>query len=195
MWDSGAANSLPPATSLTGHMAKLTHIPLPSLELLKELLHISETSPSGLRWRNPRTNRLKPGDVAGSKNKRGYWMIEITTDKNYKYSAHRIVFYLQTNKDPGNKCVDHINGLKDPLSVRLATNSENQHNRNNNKNSSSKYKGVCWHKSNGKWYAQIVKNKKRIYLGVFKNEKDAAKAYNAAAAELFGEFAKLNVLE
>ena len=60
------------------------------------------------------------------------------------------------------------------------------------KNSSSKFKGVSWHKRDQKWQAYITINKKRKYLGYFNNEKEAAKIYNAAAKELFGEFARIN---
>lgn len=34
--------------------------------------------------------------------------------------------------------------------------------------------------------------RKEVWVGAFKSEKDAAKAYNKAAKELFGEFALLN---
>jgi hypothetical protein len=57
----------------------------------------------------------------------------------------------------------------------------------------SKYKGVSMRR--GKWIAAINKDGKRYNLGTFKNEIDAAKAYNAKALELFGEFAWLNEIE
>ncbi len=59
---------------------------------------------------------------------------------------------------------------------------------------SSKYKGVTFRKDNGLWRARIRKNKELINLGHFNCEIDAAKAYNEAAKNLFGEFARLNVL-
>jgi hypothetical protein len=37
-------------------------------------------------------------------------------------------------------------------------------------------------------------NKKRIHLGYFKNEEEAAIAYNVAAVELYGEYARLNII-
>lgn len=42
------------------------------------------------------------------------------------------------------------------------------------------------------WKASITYNKKRIFLGYFASEKEAAKAYNEKASELFGERAVLN---
>ena len=46
------------------------------------------------------------------------------------------------------------------------------------KRKSSKYVGVTWDKSTGKWVSQIQVDKKNINLGYFKNEKAAAQAYN-----------------
>lgn len=60
------------------------------------------------------------------------------------------------------------------------------------RNSTSQYKGVLWHKRTEKWKAQIWKNGKPIHLGYFTNEKEAAKAYDKAAKELFGRYANPN---
>ena len=90
--------------------------------------------------------------------------------------------------------VDHINGDKlenKRSNLRLCTHTENL--RNQHKTcGTSKYKGVCWHKAMSKWRVQIRGNNKKIHLGFFDNEEDAAHAYNMAALELFGEFANLN---
>jgi hypothetical protein len=61
---------------------------------------------------------------------------------------------------------------------------------------SSKFKGVCWHKGDrirkGRWQASITVEKKRVCLGSFQDEKLAATAYDEAAMENFGEFARTN---
>ena len=44
----------------------------------------------------------------------------------------------------------------------------------------------------GKWRASITQAGKQKHLGYFAEEEAAAQAYNAAAQELFGEWAKLN---
>jgi len=60
------------------------------------------------------------------------------------------------------------------------------------KPSRSKYKGVDWSTEMKRWRARIRVNGKRIYLGSFKHEIEAAKAYDTAAAKHHGQFAALN---
>lgn len=67
-------------------------------------------------------------------------------------------------------------------------------NRRKNKQGSSKYKGVYFYKPLNKWNAQIEINSKKIHLGYYQNEVEAAKAYNLAALLYHGEFALLNTV-
>lgn len=57
---------------------------------------------------------------------------------------------------------------------------------------SSRFKGVCWDKAKGRWAAQITIDKKNRNLGRYVAEEDAARAYNAAALEAWGNFSRLN---
>ena len=95
--------------------------------------------------------------------------------------------------------VDHINGNgldNRRANLRVCTHQQNIFNQQKRKDKcSSKYKGVCWSKRNKSWLAQIRFNYKLIYLGYYKNEDDAGLAYNEKAKELFGEFARLNIIE
>lgn len=56
----------------------------------------------------------------------------------------------------------------------------------------SDYIGVYWSKSSNKWYASIKHNYKTIYIGIFENEIEAAKAYDEYALKLRGKKAILN---
>lgn len=94
--------------------------------------------------------------------------------------------------------VDHINGDKldnRKSNLRLCTNSQNKQNGASYRNSTSKYRGVSWSTRMQKWAAQIQINKKKIMIGYYADEQDAARAYNAKATCLFGEFARLNQIE
>lgn len=94
--------------------------------------------------------------------------------------------------------VDHrdCDGLNNRRrNLRLATDSQNLANaRKTTRNTSSRFKGVSFGKSltQRRWQANIRKDRKLIYLGLFDTEEDAAHAYDAAALIHFGEFARLN---
>jgi hypothetical protein len=96
---------------------------------------------------------------------------------------------------PKGLLVDHADG--DGLNntrgnIRLASESQNGANSKISDGFTSRYKGVQRHKLNGRWRATICVNRVRNHLGYFASEVDAARAYDEAARELFGEFARLN---
>lgn len=89
---------------------------------------------------------------------------------------------------------DHINndGLDNRRSnLRLASRSENNRNRGLQKSNTSGYKGVVWHNQMKKWWARIQVDGKYLSLGLFKDKKEAADAYTAAALRYHREFANV----
>jgi hypothetical protein len=76
--------------------------------------------------------------------------------------------------------------------LRLASNRQNARNRSKYRNNKSGYKGVSWDKGAGRWCARIKTAEKYLRLGLFDDPKLAAFAYNLAAVQHHGEFAKLN---
>jgi len=106
---------------------------------------------------------------------------------------HRVIM-----RAPKGVMCDHRNhnGLDNRKSnLRLCTSAQNQYNKKPKKDCASKYKGVVRRKDCKKWRAKIGFKGKRIHLGYFDDEMDAAMAYDDKAIELFGEFAYLNFPE
>jgi len=96
---------------------------------------------------------------------------------------------------PAGMEVDHINrdvrdNRKDNL--RICTHSQNQHNKGKMVPTSSRFKGVTWNKQRKRWRSYIFHDGRQEHLGFFTQEKDAARAYNAKALELWGVFACTN---
>jgi hypothetical protein len=86
---------------------------------------------------------------------------------------------------------DGLNNMRSNL--RFATSRQNAMNRSKWKSSDSRFKGV--HRDGKRWRAIITLGGKRIHLGCFASDEEAALAYNDAALANYGEFAKLNVIE
>lgn len=98
----------------------------------------------------------------------------------------------------GRPWIDHDDGdgLNNQRSnLRPATARQNMANRRKHAKCSSQYKGATWNKQVSKWQAGITMDRKYHYLGVFADEIDAAKAYDAAARAAWGEFARCNFPE
>lgn len=94
--------------------------------------------------------------------------------------------------------VDHINhnGLDNRrVNLRWATRRQNVANQLIARTNTSGYKGVSWHKKTKKWRAQIGDRHGRSHLGYFATAEDAAHAYDLAAIERWGEFARPNFTE
>lgn len=174
-------------------MSNLHSLPLPHVNDLCQYLKIDPFSPSGLRWIKPvKPGRIKKGDVAGKQDKDGSWSVRFRCQR---YRIHRIIYYLHTGEDPIGFLIDHIdlNPANNKVeNLRKATNSTNQANTLKKTNLTSKYKGVSWSKQSKKWKAGIYINKKQKHLGFFDKEEDAGKAYDYAARQVFGQYAKLN---
>lgn len=91
--------------------------------------------------------------------------------------------------------VDHINldGLDNRrVNLRPATTAENLRNVGPRRTNTSGFKGVTRGRHGRGWVAQIRFNGQNIRLGTHSTREEAARAYDAAARELHGEFARLN---
>ena len=94
----------------------------------------------------------------------------------------------------GEQC-DHVNRNRldnTRGNIRVANHSQNGANRASFAGGSSPFLGVYWHIRDCKWVANLRKDGNRIFLGYFATEEEAARAYDRAAREYHGEFARLN---
>lgn len=122
---------------------------------------------------------------------RGYAVrMDVVDGKRKMLWMHREIM-----RTPEGMETDHINGDRldnRVANLRICTTTQNQQNRKMKKNNSCGYKGVSWEKARNKWVAKIRHNAHTLHLGYFKNPRSAALAYDRAAREYFGEFARTN---
>jgi hypothetical protein len=121
---------------------------------------------------------VKPIHIAKS----GHYSINFKVNgKQKEIKVHRLIFYIH---NPSwdiydismDNFVDHRNG--EPADNRIenlhiVSHQENQLNR-------PRAKGYSWNKKHKKWVAEIMINRKSIYLGMYAEESDARNAYLAA---------------
>lgn len=108
--------------------------------------------------------------------------------KRFNLKMHRVV-----NKTPDGLETDHINGNKldnRKKNLRSCTRSQNMSSRG--QWGKSLFKGVRKLPNCNRWIVRIQVKGKRQYLGTFRSALEAAKAYNVAAKDLQGDFARLN---
>lgn len=121
-----------------------------------------------LYWKNPRGPKAKAGDPVYIQKKR-YQHIRIQMDyKNHEFKVHRIIWKMYYREDLGQLELDHIDGDKNNNAItnlRIASPSQNSHNRRGAKGfkRSSGYKDKpC---SAGRWEVHINDNGVRKYMG------------------------------
>jgi hypothetical protein len=142
---------------------------------LKRLLHYNPETGIFTRIIKPR----HIGDIAGFDGGNGYIFIWVG---NKKYLAHRLAWLYMEGYFPEEGIdVDHKDRDKSNnkwANLRMATRSCNNMNKSLQSNNTSGIKGVSI--DSGKWKASITLNKKRHYLGCFKEKHEAAMARYAA---------------
>lgn len=165
----------------------------PPIEILKECLQDTE---DGVQWLHRPVSHFsavrgyktfngqragkRVGTLLGPLNK--YRIISITVrDVKYQILEHIAVWALHNGLYPDVQ-IDHEDGdgLNNKISnLRLATHTENMHNKGRYRNNSSGHVGVHWYARYSKWCASGRHNDKRKTIGYFDNIEDAIAARKA----------------
>lgn len=127
----------------------------------------------------------KVRDVCWHKNEDGY----IVGSINGKTTRiHRLIMDAPDEFD-----VDHKHGRQTrndnrKYNLRIATRSQNNTNRDTQKNNNSGSAGVYKHSQCNKWTANVWQNNKTIYLGLFDTKEEAVAVRKEAENKYYGEF-------
>ncbi len=158
-------------------------------EYLKSVLHYNQDT-GVFTWLIKPKRTMNIGDIAGGYTDRGYIKIKLL---GRLWRAHHLAWLYMTGELPPSQ-LDHINGVKDDnriSNLRIANNTEQQGNQKLMKTNKTGLKGVCKSKAPGKWYARISVNWKNVHLGTFNCPAAASFAYQIAADNHFGKFARI----
>ena len=146
---------------------------------------------SKFNYSNGKLYRKSSGKEVGHYS-RGYLHAQLLGKKRL---LHRLIWLYHYGELPKDQ-IDHINGIRDDNRIenlREADKQSNAFNRRSHKNSTSKYKGVSWCKRDKNWQVSYCIGGKRIYIGKFNCEIEAAKAYDNTVREYHKEFQKVNI--
>jgi len=126
-----------------------------------------------------------------AKSTQGLWYVRTMIDRKI-ISIHSIIMagLLSSGLEVDHK--DHNTFDNRKQNLRVCTRSQNMMNKEITKNNTSGFKGVSFNKDTQRWMACLRKADKFIYLGLHNTATEAARIYNDAAVEYFGEFACLN---
>ena len=145
---------------------------LPPLSVLEEYYDYSIIT-GEVRHKRKSTGRIKQGELAGSINREGYWVIKI---QGVNYILSRIIWKLVTGEEPGEMTVEHINRLRDNNAwhnLTLKTIAEQQLNTSNVINSPYPLY-VTYHKQNKKFVVQKRSGGKIIHYSTHNTLEEAS---------------------
>lgn len=125
-----------------------------------------------------------------ARSQEGRWIYAFTRIDGKTTYLHRLLTDAGDGTEVDHRDHDGLNNRRSNLRVTTSTN--NHGNQRPGRGVTSRYKGVNWTKREKLWRARIKANGIERGLGYFRTEVEAARAYDRAALEVFGEFAYLN---
>jgi len=104
---------------------------------------------------------------------------------------HRVAFAIHYGYWP--EMVDHINGdTNDNRAINLRASNKFLNPQNSKPKNGNRFRGAC--KRKNYWEVSIRHEEKQIYIGRFKNQVEAAYAYDMASLKYHGEHGRRNFL-
>lgn len=110
-----------------------------------------------------------------------------------EYQLHRYIMGLSFYNPKNDIIVDHINGNKldnRKSNLRICKKKNNPKNCSLYSNNTSGHKGISWIKRLEKWQVNIQVDNNQIYLGIYKDIKQAIKVRKEAEIKYFGEYSR-----
>jgi hypothetical protein len=168
-------------------------------EYVRDILDYDQAS-GIFRWRSrsdvsAKWNARYAGAIAGNKDHRPQYRGRTTISINkQQYLAHRLAFLFVVGRWP-NPEIDHINGEPGDNrweNLREVGRIQNLQNKRIQSNNKTGLKAVTWKSDKQKWRSVIQVNGRQKHLGYFARKENAALAYNFAAYEHYGEFARFS---
>lgn len=134
-----------------------------------------------LTWRNPTSNNVHVGQMAGSMQQNGRKYIKI--DGSLRL-AHRVAWLHYHGELPEGDIAAKNGDYTDLRIDNLAFQSKSQtSSKGRRSTNTSGVKGVSWDAEKKKWLASITRNYKQLHLGRYDTKEEAAAAYERAARE------------
>lgn len=162
---------------------------LPMTADLARILWDYEPLAGTLRWKgNAHYRHARKGDIAGTIDGHGY---RIVTFYGKKFKTSRLAFLIMTGAWPP-ELAEHKNTIRSDdrwINLRPANQGQNLGNARTRSDNKLGVKGVS-QGPDGKYYAYICAKGKRKNLGGFCSIELAKSAYDTAAKEWHGEFAR-----
>lgn len=130
-----------------------------------------------------------------------YYAVRTEYSSNKLILMHREILHAEKKHRVDHRDMDGLNNQR--FNLRECNASQNAMN-GLGRDGSSKYRGVTVRRRvpckkdpmglRNRYIARIGVNNKEIFIGKFNSEEEAAEAWNVAAVNYFGEFAKLNII-
>ena len=116
--------------------------------------------------------------------------VHVSKNKQRTEWLHRLIAGATGNEKTDHRDGDGLNNLRSNL--RVCSDAQNSRNRRIPISNTSGAKGVHFNKRSNKYQVYIKAHNRRVHLGYFLSQREAAEAYDTAAIEYYGEFARLN---